>query len=180
MFRSFTSSENKPAAKGKKPQREGSAPPAAIQRAVKTMLAGAAGSIVWGVFWVIVAATSKSNLVNYNNSLPHGKQLTASQVNSQFTGTIIVLVVETLLFTALWVWMARVNKDGRGWARWVSSVLFLLWTYETYRTIGVSGNWVVIVDLVLSLLIWAIGVAAVYFIWRPESTAYYKATAEHL
>jgi len=181
MFRSFmTGSENKPAAKGKGSRPERSAAPVTIQRAVRAMFGGAAGTIVWGIFWVIVAATSKSNLVQYNNSLPHGKQLTTSQVNSEFTGTIIVLIIETLLFTALWLWMARMNQDGRSWARYVSSVLFVLWTYETYRTIGVGGNWVVIVDLVLSVLIWCIGVAAVYFMWKPESTVYYKSTAQRV
>src|SRR5215475_14085932 len=133
MFRSFTSSENKPAANGKRPPQEGSAAPPAIQRAVRLMLAGAAGTVAWGIFWVVVAATSKSNLVKYNSSLPHGQQLTASQINSQFTGTIIVLIVEALLFTGLWLWMARVNQDGRNWARITSSRFFLLWTYETYR-----------------------------------------------
>jgi len=178
MFKSFTSSENKPAATGKKATRDPSALPAPVQRASRWMFFGAVGSILWGIYWVIVAAASKSSLVEYNNSLPKSKQLTASQINSQFGSSIAFLILEALVFAGLWVLMSRMTQAGRNWARITSSALFALWSWETYQTIVVVRNGIEVGDLLLTLAIWGFGLTALYFLWRPESTEYFKPASQ--
>jgi Kef-type K+ transport system membrane component KefB len=79
--------------------------------------------------------------------------------------------------------MARTNEAGRNWARITATVFFGLWTLYTYSILGelrggVSVTATVILSLVLVLALWVIGVAAVFQLWRPSSTAYFKAPPE--
>jgi len=57
-------------------------------------------------------------------------------------------------------------------------VFFLLWTYETYRAISGLNTWIALGNLLIMLAIWGCGAGALYFLWRPASTAYFKATSQ--
>jgi hypothetical protein len=73
--------------------------------------------------------------------------------------------------------MARKNQEGRGWARITSSVLFLLWSLWSWITLGTTVRAVLpLVIMVVTLALWAIGAVALFLIWRPDATAYYKET----
>ena len=73
--------------------------------------------------------------------------------------------------------MARANQAGRSWARITASVLFLLWTYQTYRGISGLKTYLDLGALLIMLGIWGIGVGALYYLWRPESSAFFKPAA---
>jgi hypothetical protein len=178
MFKSFTSSDSKPAAKGGKPSPAAPAPPEAVSRAVRFMFAGAAATLAWGIYLIIVTVTSRSAALAANNSLTTGKRMTASQFNSAYTGIIIYYIALTLVFVALWLWMARMNQAGRNWARITSSVLFAFWTYEAYRSITALSTYIVLGLMIIMLLIWGAGLGALYYLWRPESKAYFKQPAQ--
>jgi uncharacterized membrane protein (UPF0136 family) len=68
---------------------------------------------------------------------------------------------------ALWLWMARANSQGRNWARIVSTVLFVLATLHLFGNKGV-------VPVVFAVLTWLVGLAAVWLLWRPTSSAFFK------
>lgn len=167
MFKSFTSSDNKPAASGGKAAATGPAPPDSVRRAVRLMLYGAPASIVFGVWGAIYSLVNKGEIIK-----------AVHYTNSQFTFALILGFVFSLLYAALWVWIARANQAGRSWARVVATVLFLLWTYQAYRGVGGLKSWLDIVTLVIMLAIWGIGVGALYYLWRPESTAFFKSAAQ--
>lgn len=150
-------------------QDPGSAPPP-VQRACRLMFFGAMATVVWGVFGVIVDAVWQGATVT-NGS----QKLSAGQVKGAL---VLITIVEAVLFTVLWLWMSRMNRDGRSWARIVSSILFLGWSYATYQAIGGLNNWVAVVDLVIALVIWGLGVGAVYYLWQSESSAFYKSSAK--
>jgi hypothetical protein len=171
MFKAFTGSENK--ASGKTLAQDGSAPPPPVRRAAKVMLAGAGGTIVYGIFWVIVALTYRNTWLKNYESIDHE---TASQASSGFTAALVFSLVICLAGAAMWWWMARANRAGMGWARWVSSVLFLLWTYVTYQAISGANTAIGLADLIIMLIVWGIGGAAIYQLWLPESTAFIKST----
>ena len=131
------------------------------------MLAGAAVTAIWQIYWIAVTAAHKASLTNAN-----GKPVT----NSQMVAIVLGTVVFAILISAIWVLVARLNQAGKNWARIAAAVLFLLWTFETYRSIPLvtrGGYW--IVNIVIMLAIWLIGLAAVYLLWRPDSTAFFKA-----
>lgn len=151
-----------------------SAAPAPLQRAARFMFAGSVGSFVLGAYLIIVTVTERSTSLASATSATGSKHLTASQFNTEFTGIIIYDIVLTLVCAALWAWMARMNQGGRGWARIVATVFFLIWTYYTYQTISGLSTWIVLGVLIIELAIWGVGAAALYYLWRPDSTAFFK------
>jgi hypothetical protein len=140
--------------------------PEPMQRAVRLMLSGAAATAVWGIYLIIVTAANHAQLVNAN-----GKKISGGQV----AGDIIYNILITIILSAIWVLMARMNQRGRGWARITSTVLFVLWSFETFVTIGAaSASALMIIDVILIVLIWLIGLGALFYLWRPESSERFR------
>ena len=88
--------------------------PAAVRRSTNLILAGAALAVVYGV---VDGLTSHSTVFYTYTSTPSGT--TVHQANSAASG-IIGGVIQCLL----WLWMAWKTKEGRSWARVLSSVFF--------------------------------------------------------
>lgn len=184
MFKSFTASDKKQPAK---PGRTGPAelagppaPPAPVHRAARLMQAGAVVSTLSLIFTVIGSFSLKHNMMTANAQKLADHQITASQISSTATGLIVYTIVIGLVSIGLWLWMARMNEAGRRWARITASVFFALWSLYTYSVIGelhggVTVTATLIVSLILILALWVIGAATVFYLWRPASTAYFKA-----
>jgi hypothetical protein len=97
-----------------------------------------------------------------------------------------MLMVAGLVVIALWLWMARANGQGRDWARILSTVLSGLATLELISILsqpvvhvrlgGMVLSWVVSVLTwrIVPLLTCLTGLAAVWLLWRPASTAFFK------
>ena len=148
--------------------------PAPVLTAVKLMYAGAAVSTVT---LIIVAG-----LIIGGNKAGHlrwdGHTLTAAQLSHLKPVIITVTVVSGLVVPAVWLWMARANGQGRNWARILSTVLFGLATLQLtgiYRTpVSHAGFGVEVLGLILPGLAWLVGLAAVWLLWRPASSAFFK------
>ena len=174
MAKSTTGSENAPAAKSKATLLGWAAAPLPVRRAVRLMLAGAAATFVWGIYWVVVTLGFRRDTVTYYIKVGH---LTTSQANSQVNSGVLLIVIQVVVFAAVWVLMARLDRDGHGWARIASTVLFLGWSYRTYSAIYELKQYVGLGDMIIQLAIWGIGCGALVSLWRPEATAYFKGTA---
>jgi hypothetical protein len=81
----------------------------------------------------------------------------------------------------MWLWMARANGQGRNWARILSTVLFVLATLQlrgAFTRPGSHAGFGVTVlyygGAVLFVAAWLAGGAAVWLLWRPASTAFFK------
>lgn len=150
---------------------EDSAIPASVRKAVRFMLGGGAMTLLVAVLWLIVEITDKNALTDSN-----GKKLT----NGQFTGAVVqVFIIEFLIPVALWVVMARFNRAGATWARIVASVLCAIDTYFAFGLVnslrgGQAPKVPDIVFIVLTLAVWVIGVIAIAFLWRGESSVYFQ------
>ena len=89
------------------------------------------------------------------------------------TLTITLGTVAGLALIGLWLWMARATSQGRNWARILSTVLFALATLELLSAlegIGKDG----VAQALFAGLTWLSGLAAVWMLWRPASSAFFK------
>jgi hypothetical protein len=161
--------------------------PAPVQTAVKLMYAGAAISAATAIIVLALIPAIKAALRTANPSL------TAGQVRD--VNVLITLAIVFGLVTAvLWLWMARANGYGRNWARIVSTVLSGLATLELTRArshyrggylarFAVGGHeysvihsvfGAVVLGMIVPVTLWLIGLAVVWLLWRPVSSAFFK------
>jgi hypothetical protein len=80
-------------------------------------------------------------------------------------------VEQARVVIALWLWMARVNSQGRNWARILSTVLLGL---ATLKLIGVFSEPRTVLGLIFWAPAWLVGLAAVWLLWRPDCSAFFK------
>ena len=150
-----------------KPPIEAPRPPAppSVVNAVKLMYTGAAVSTVSLIISLLDIGGTKAAI---RAARPN---LTATQVNQLNTFIISLAIVSGLLGIALWLWMAWANRQGKNWARIVSTVLFGLATLDTLvglaapQAAAVRAWWPVI---------WLCGLIAVIFLWQRASTDFFK------
>jgi hypothetical protein len=150
------------------------AAPAPVLTAVKLMYAGAAVSaveLIIGLALIIVdiKAAARGQFL--------GHSLTAPQMRPLI---ITVWIVFGLAVITLWLWMARANGQGRNWARILSTVLFGLATLQLGHPqpqgspagFGVTVLYYGVTALFVAA--WLVGAAAVWLLWRPASSAFFK------
>jgi len=152
--------------------------PAPVRTAVRLMYAGAAVSavqLIMGLALIIIDIKAAAR----GRFLGHG--LTAPQMRPL---VITVWIVFGLIVMALWLWMARANGQGRNWARIVSTVLFVLATLQlrgaftqpvSHTRFGVTLLYYG--STVPSVVSWLAGLAAVWLLWRPASSAFFSRRA---
>jgi hypothetical protein len=140
------------------------APPSVVN-AVKLMYAGAAVSTVSLI-------VSLANISGTKTAIRKARpSLTAAQVSQLNTFIISLAIVSGLIGIALWLWMARANSRGKNWARILSTVLFGLATLDM---VGVFSEPKTLLGLVFPVLTWLVGLGAVWLLWRPDSSAFFK------
>ena len=151
------------------------AAPAPVLTAVKLMYAGAAADaagLIIGLALIIVDVKAAAR----------GRFLGHSLATAQMRPLIItVWIVFSLVVIALWLWMARANGQGRNWARIVSTVLFGLATLQLLHpqpqgSRAGSGVTAPLYYGVTALFVaaWLVGAAAVWLLWRPASSHFFK------
>jgi hypothetical protein len=142
--------------------------PASVRRSVRFMLGGAAVTVLAGLF-SIIATVADPRLIN-NGKPP---------VSGAETGYIVQVLVLTVVYGALWVLMARMNRSGQTWARIVASILFIISTFSIYSAVSsLNGAQylaaISIVSLILAIAQWLSGLGAIAFVWRAESSEYFR------
>jgi hypothetical protein len=151
-----------------------------VRAAVKLMYAGAAVSTINLVILLALLGDiwARHAILGYH--------LTAAQVSQALNPLAITMaIVLALVPIALWLWMARETGRGRNWARHVSGVLFCLATLSLTSVIpqpvinisfvpAVHLSFIPALGPAVPVLTWLAGAAAVWLLWRPASTAYFK------
>ena len=128
-------------------------PPAAVLSAGKFMRAGAVSSAAYLIVALPFMGDIKGRVL--------GHPLTAAPL------TITLVIAGGLVVIALWLWMARATSQGRDWARILSTVLLGLATLELIGNDGVAQAF-------CAVLTWLSGLAAVWLLWRPASSAFFR------
>ncbi len=148
--------------------------PAPVLTAVKVMYAGAAVSaveLIIGLALIIVDIKAAAR----------GRFLAPQSLAAQKPLVIMLWIVFSLVMIGLWLWMARANGHGRNWARILSTVLFGLATLQLRgdftQPVGHAGFGVTVLyygGTALFVAAWLVGAAAVWLLWRPASSAFFK------
>jgi hypothetical protein len=144
-----------------------------VRAAVRVMCAGAAVSTVN----LIIVLAVIGDIKVYHAVLGH--RLTVAQVSQLNTSAIAMGIVGGLLPIALWLWMARETGRGRNWARGLSTVLFGGATLDLTGAFGwPPGFQVTFVPMefgpAIPVLTWLAGLAAMWLLWRPASSAFFR------
>ena len=149
--------------------------PASVLTAVKLIYAGAAVSaaeLVIGLALIIVDITvaARGRFLGHSLTAPQQRPL-----------IITLWIIFSLVVIALWLWMARANPQGRNWARILSTVLFGLATLQLrgdftqpVRHAGFGVTVLYYGGTALFVAAWLVGAAAVWQLWRPASSAFFK------
>jgi hypothetical protein len=131
--------------------------PAPVRAAARFMHAGAIGTAAY-----LIAALP---FIGDTHGKALGHRLTATPL------TITLVILAGLALVALWLWMARATSQGKNWARILSTVLFGL---ATLQLLGNHG----VLDVFFAVLTWLTGLPAVWLLWRPASSAFFKSARE--
>jgi hypothetical protein len=134
--------------------------------AVRFMYAGAALSAIE----IIIGLTTLGSLKSAIRS--QYPQYSASQIHTAEVAGVVVAVVIGAIAVGLWLWMAWANGRGRNWARIVATVLFAFNTIDLLTLIARPHS---AISLVFALLVWLVGLGAIFFLWQRDSTAYFQA-----
>jgi hypothetical protein len=109
-------------------------------------------------------------------ALPFVGDLKGTVLGQRLTPTplsITLVILAGLALIGLWLWMARSASQGSNWARILSTVLFGLATLEFLSAIEVIGKNGV-AQAFFAGLTWLSGLGAVWLLWRPASSAFFK------
>lgn len=143
------------------------AAPPSILTAVKLMYAGAGLSALSLIAGVLSKSAIKTAVEKAQPTF------TAQQVDTAVNVGLATAVVIGLIGVGLWLWMAYANKAGKSWARIVASILFGLNALSMIYSLISAGT--PVAGKLLSVLIFLVGLGAVIFLWKPESTAFFEA-----
>jgi hypothetical protein len=132
-----------------------------VRAAVRLMYAGAAVTILSLIISItLLAFVGRS-----------GVTLRLAGRTQPFWVAITVVIVGGLVVIAAWLWMARASGRGRNWARILSTVLFGLATLELSSVFSGAQT---VLGLVFWVPTWVVGLAAVWLLWRRDSSAFFK------
>ena len=137
--------------------------PAPVLTAARFMYGGAISSAALLIVALPFAGDVKGNVL--------GHRLTPTPL------IITLVILAGLALIGLWLWMARATTQGRNWARILSTVLFGLATLEllsAVETIGKNG----VAQACFAGLTWLSGLAAVWMLWRPASSAFFESAKQ--
>lgn len=139
--------------------------PQTVLNAVTLMYVGAGLSLVG----LILALSTTSNIRHaYRKALPHASAHTITQ---DVHAVQVAIVVEAIIEIGLWLWMAWKNRAGANWARILSTVFFGISTLSILVSISQPTA---VLNKLLTLLSWLVGLAIIVLLWRKESSAYFR------
>ena len=155
------------------------ATPQPVGLAEKLMYAGGVVSLVTGIVGFFESEDSiRDRLSQASEAM--GGSMTPEMIDQQVALTPISALVTGLIAAVLWFLIGRFCGKGKGWARIVATVLAVLNLISfVFGLLGSSiipgasgGTFVLLLNAVSAI----IAAAVLFFLWKKESTAYFKST----
>lgn len=148
--------------------------PKTVQNAFYLMLAGAALQLLSGI-----AALGSVSKIRDTIRSQH-PDYTSTQVDSAVRIGETFAIVLVLIGIGLWVWMAFANRAGKNWARITGTVFFGLDSLSLVIGLAASSTNTVSTtkaspfSVIVGILVWLAGLAAVIMLWNKQSSAYFS------
>jgi len=140
--------------------------PASVLNAVRLMYVGAAYSFLYALGVIVATAAIIKNHPLLVATRTGGSPLTVGDVA-------FFAAIEAIIVIALWLWLAKACGRGKNWARVTGTVLFGIHTLGVLVVL-VSPHRDLGLIKVLTLIGWLIAGAAVLYLWRRQSSAYFS------
>lgn len=140
-------------------------PPRSVLNAVKLMYAGAALEVLALISALLTTRSLKSAI------LTRHPNYTAAQLHTAEVARTVPLAIGAVITIGLWLWMAWANGGGRSWARVVSAVFFGINTLNlliSFFLVHVAAT------VIIGLVIWLVGLAAIVLIFSKDSGQFYN------
>ncbi|HEY0933457.1 MAG TPA: hypothetical protein VGD91_06890 [Trebonia sp.] len=140
-------------------------PPPALRNAVRLMYLGAVLEVIQLVAALATISSLKAAILRVDPSY------TAAQLHNAEVASTVSVVVGVVITIGLWLWMAWANGRGRRWARIVSAVFFGINTLDlavSFARVHATAT------VIVAVLIWLVGLAAIVLLFRRESSSYYQ------
>ncbi len=143
--------------------------PPSMRTAVLLMRVGAAVSLLSLILSIATLGTLKDDIKT--QLADSNTNYSASDLDAAYGVAVAFIVILGLVGVALWLWMAWANGRGRRWARIVATVLGVLNILLTIFSISTGQT--TTLPLVLSVVNLIVAIAALWYLYRPESTQFY-------
>ena len=142
--------------------------PRSVRNAVRLMYAGAALEVIAVIVTLLTQGSLKSSILKSH------PDYTAAQLHTAEVARTAVLIIGALIAIGLWIWMAQANGRGLSWARTLSAVLFGISTLSLIGSIFIARSGA---SLILGVIIWLVGLAAIILLYRKESGPFFSRRA---
>ncbi len=103
-----------------------------------------------------------------------GQSVSATTIDTATTVSLVTTMVLGLLGAGLWLLMAWANGRGMSWARILSSVFFAV---DAIAFVADLVQGTTALAGVLSALVLLVGAAAIWLLWRKDSSSFYDAVS---
>lgn len=164
----MTGTPQPPPPEGEQPSRSDRGlvgPPSSLLAAVKLMYVGAGLQALALVFSFAARVELREQIAEEQ------PELTADQVERAMNIQLLSVAIVDILAIAMWIWMAQTNQRGLEWARIVATVLAPLNIAFTFFSLSQAAG----VAIIIRFLTIALSAAILFLLYRPDSTAFYKA-----
>jgi hypothetical protein len=142
--------------------------PPSVRNAVRLMYTGAALEVVAVIAAVLTRGSLRSTI------LKRHPFYTLAQVHTAEAARIAPLVVGALIAIGLWIWMAQANGRGLSWARTLSAVFFGISTLSLILSTLIAHA---VGTLIIGVIIWLVGLAAIVLLYSKESAPFFSGRA---
>ena len=150
---------------GPSPEPQRIQPPRSVLSAVKLMYAGAALEVLAVIIALVTIGSLKSDIFKTHPNY------TSAQLHTAEVARTVPLAAGAVITIALWLWMAWANGRGRSWARVVSALFFGINTLDlliSFFLVHAAAT------LIIGVVIWLVGLAAIVLIFSKDSGPFYK------
>ncbi|MFV0463285.1 MAG: hypothetical protein ACK5MP_08855 [Nostocoides sp.] len=142
--------------------------PKAMDTAVQLMRAGGVLALLGTVFIFLVRDEIRTAAEKAMRD--SGETYNQATVDAVVTMAMAMGVAMGVLGAALWFWMASANGKGRAWARIVATVLFAISVLSVLGSLVSAPSLLSALPSLISVLI---GAAAIFFMYKRESSSWY-------
>lgn len=149
--------------------------PASLRNAVRLMWAGAGLALLGTIISLAFSSKIKTTVTNAAikaNATARSQNktvLTAAQIHTLANATVAIFIFLGIVGVLLWLWMGWANNRGRGWARIVATVLFVLYTISFVLSVSRAS-----ISIIFIALEWLCGVGAIVLLWQRPTTEYIR------